>query len=119
MLDPDGCASGAIRFNQNGYDVNRNWDSCDLSSDEHRRLMPEIWHSKKALAGWLDAGRPIHFFIALHNEEKGEWIGAPAEHRDLSLRFFALLKETTGFDPSQAGPQFPKGSPSAPGRMSV
>ncbi len=119
MLDPDGCAAGAVRFNQNGYDVNRNWDTCDLKSDEHRRLMPEIWHAKKAMLEWLDAGRPIHFFLTLHNEEKGEWISAPPESRDLALRFFARLKDTTTFDPSQEGPQFPKTGPIAPGRQSV
>ena len=42
MMDPDGCARGGVRFNRNGYDVNRNWDSADPENAESRRLMPEI-----------------------------------------------------------------------------
>jgi hypothetical protein len=36
LCDPDGVASGGVRFNANGYDLNRNWDL----EDEAR--MPEI-----------------------------------------------------------------------------
>ena len=36
MADPDGVAAGRVRFNKNGYDLNRNWDTPDPS------LMPEI-----------------------------------------------------------------------------
>lgn len=119
MLDPDGCASGAVRFNANGFDVNRNWDTCDLTREEHRRLMPEIWHAKRAMNGWIDSGRPIHFFIALHNEETGEWIGAAEEHRDLAERFFRRLRDETSFDSHRPGPVIAKGPPPAPGRMAV
>ncbi len=117
-LDPDGCAEGGIRFNRNGYDLNRNWYSCDLSSDEHRRLMPEIWHSKKAMADWLDSGRRIDFFVTLHNEEKGEWMSGSEEFGDLAARFFNLLRESPAFDPGQAGPR-PQPKRPAPGRMTV
>lgn len=119
MLDPDGCASGAVRFNANGFDLNRNWDSCDLSRDEHRLLMPEIWHAKKVLVEWIASGHPIHFFLALHNEEKGEWIAAPPEFRDLSFRFFERLKRETSFDPSREGPSFRAAPRPDPGRMTV
>jgi hypothetical protein len=119
MLDPDGCAAGAVRFNPNGFDVNRNWDTCDLSSAEHCRLMPEIWYAKRALNGWLDGGRPIHFFIALHHEEKDEWVGASEDHRDLAERLFRRLREETSFDPHRPGPTISKGGPPASGRMTV
>jgi hypothetical protein len=119
MLDPDGCASGAVRFNANGFDLNRNWDTCDLSRDDHRLLMPEIWHAKRAMNGWIDSGRPIHFFIALHNEETGEWIGAAEEHRDLAERFFRRLRDESSFDPHRPGPVYAKGPPPAAGRMTV
>lgn len=119
MLDPDGCASGAVRFNPNGFDVNRNWDTCDLSSQEHRRLMPEIWHAKRAMEEWIDAGHPLHFFLALHNEEMGEWVGSSEEHRDLAERFFRRLRDETSFDSHRSGPVYAKGPPPAAGRMTV
>lgn len=119
MLDPDGCVAGAVRFNPNGFDVNRNWDSCDLGSDEHRRLMPEIWYAKKVMTDWVAGGRPLHFFLTLHNEEKGEWIAASPEFRDLALKFFDRLRRDTSFDPSREGPTFRTGPRPDPGRMSV
>jgi hypothetical protein len=46
MVDPDGCAAGRIRFNANGYDVNRHWDEVDLRQKRYLALMPEIWYVK-------------------------------------------------------------------------
>ncbi len=57
MLDPDGCATGKVRFNANGYDVNRHWDEVDLRSKSHLERMPEIWYVKKAILGLVNAGR--------------------------------------------------------------
>ena len=51
VFDPDGVAEGAVRFNANGYDNNRNWDAVDAG------LMPEIaaakrfWRSHRRLSG--------------------------------------------------------------------
>lgn len=118
LMDPDGCAEGGVRFNRNGYDVNRNWDSVDVSKEEHRRLMPEIWHAKKALHGWLDGGRPIHLFLTLHNEEYNEWLSGSEEFGETAERFYKVLKETTTFHPGDPGPRAPRAR-SAPGRMSV
>jgi murein tripeptide amidase MpaA len=36
MADPDGVADGGVRFNRNGYDLNRNWDA------PNPQKMPEI-----------------------------------------------------------------------------
>ena len=49
MVDPDGCAAGQVRFNANGYDVNRHWDEVDLRRKRFLTLMPEIWYVKKAI----------------------------------------------------------------------
>ena len=43
MADPDGVARGGVRFNANGYDLNRNWDAVDP------KLMPEIAAQRKAI----------------------------------------------------------------------
>ena len=34
MMDPDGSATGKVRFNANGYDLNRHWDEVDLRNKE-------------------------------------------------------------------------------------
>src|SRR6185436_3680411 len=65
MQDPDGCAHGGVRFNRNGYDLNRNWDTADPENPEHRRLMPEICAAKKEIL--LSRGISS-FFLTLHNQ---------------------------------------------------
>jgi len=112
MMDPDGCARGGVRFNRNGYDVNRNWDTADPAKPESVRLMPEICAAKKVLA----AG-PVDLFLTLHNQERGEWMSGSEAHKQVCDRFFARLSERTTFSPRGA-PEGPKGKPD-PGRMSV
>ncbi|HYD85237.1 MAG TPA: M14-type cytosolic carboxypeptidase, partial [Opitutus sp.] len=56
MLDPDGCANGGVRFNANGYDLNRHWERVDLRDPAALRAMPESWYLKKAIVGHLHAG---------------------------------------------------------------
>ncbi|MDD4870223.1 MAG: M14-type cytosolic carboxypeptidase [Kiritimatiellae bacterium] len=114
MADPDGCANGAVRFNRNGYDVNRNWDSADPLSVESRRLMPEICAMKKVM---IDFGR-MDFFLALHNQERDEWISGSEKHNEIVERFFARLVRDTTFNPSARGP-IPSHSKPAPGRFTV
>ena len=63
MADPDGVERGGVRFNTNGYDLNRNWDV------EGAELMPEIAAQRKAIADWLEAGRTVDLFLTLHNTE--------------------------------------------------
>lgn len=100
--DPDGVAEGAVRFNANGYDVNRNWDAIDP------KLMPEIAAQKKAIFDWLDAGRRIDLFLAMHNTESVDYIDGPLKTmRPLAERFQRLLNEKTVFyapnGPREAG----------------
>jgi hypothetical protein len=78
MVDPDGCATGQVRFNANGFDVNRHWDEVDLRDKRYLTLMPEIWYVKKAIVSRVDSGRPIHLMINLHNTETGEYLSTKA-----------------------------------------
>ena len=114
MGDPDGVARGGVRYNNNGYDLNRNWDTVNP------RLMPEIAAQKKAMFGWLDAGRAIDFFLTLHNTESTDFIEGPATTKALGERFLKLLVDTTTFY-SPKGPRLAPVSttPGMKGRMSV
>jgi hypothetical protein len=113
MMDPDGVFHGGVRFNRNGYDVNRNWDTADPASPESRRLMPEICAAKQALLG-----QRIDFFLTLHNQEKGGWTSGSGKYADLAARFFKILKDETIADLPGDGPR-PPGERPAPGRQSV
>jgi len=118
MMDPDGVFHGGVRFNRNGYDVNRNWDSADPASPESRRLMPEICAAKKAMLDWVAAGKRFDFFLTLHNQERGGWTSGSEAHPDLAARFFKILKDETTCDLPVAGPRAAETRP-APGRMTV
>jgi hypothetical protein len=104
MMDPDGCATGNVRFNANGYDVNRHWDEVDLRRKDFLQRMPEIWYVKKAILGTIGSGQPIDLMLNLHNTETAEYLETQVNDldlRDLMSRFFAELVATTTFDPSQ------------------
>ena len=102
MMDPDGCATGKVRFNANGYDVNRHWDEVDLRSKSDLERMPEIWYVKKAILGLVNSGRTIDVFLNLHNTETNEYLETPARDipsRTRISRLFEALAATTSFDP--------------------
>lgn len=104
MMDPDGCATGKVRFNANGYDVNRHWDEVDLRRKEYLEWMPEIWYVKKAILGWVDSGQRIDLMLNLHNTETSEYMDTQADDEpphQLMHRFFDALIAKTTFDPSQ------------------
>ncbi len=119
MIDPDGVASGAVRFNANGYDVNRNWDAVD------ERLMPEIAAARRAIFAWLDSDRRIDLFLALHNTESADFIEGPLAQggepvRTLASRFAHALARTASF--YATGPPRDAGlstTPGMKGRMTV
>ncbi|MDB5319265.1 MAG: hypothetical protein JWN40_896, partial [Phycisphaerales bacterium] len=75
MVDVDGCTTGKVRFNANGYDVNRHWSEVDLRSKQLLQLMPEIWYTKKAI---VTAGR-IDLMLNLHNTETAEYLDTQAD----------------------------------------
>jgi hypothetical protein len=100
MLDVDGCATGKVRFNANGYDVNRHWAEVDLRSKTFLERMPEIWYAKKAIT---TSGR-IDLMVNLHNTETAEYLDTRADDDAVvkrMRRFEELLVERTGFDPSR------------------
>src|SRR6185369_5576651 len=92
MMDPDGCARGGVRFNRNGYDVNRNWDTADPADPASRKLMPEICAAKTLLQS-----APGHFLTS-HNQETGEWLSGSPTRQEIADRFFAALRDGSTFD---------------------
>lgn len=111
VADPDGVAAGTIRYNRNGYDLNRNWDTLDPVK------MPEIAAQHKAIVDWVDGGHRVDAFLSLHNTEKGEYLEAPAAFRTLAERFFDRLKAASTFNPTTPLRETP--APGAAGRMTV
>ncbi|MGH9162981.1 MAG: M14-type cytosolic carboxypeptidase [Vicinamibacteraceae bacterium] len=119
ICDPDGVARGGVRFNEHGYDLNRNWDAVDPTK------MPEIASQRNTILGWVDSGRPIHLFLTLHNTESADYIegpltaGGPTTHA-LAHRFQKLLDDTSAFY-APTGPRDMSAttSPGIKGRMTV
>lgn len=111
MADPDGVAAGRVRYNANGYDLNRNWDTATPEK------MPEISAQRKAVLDWVDGGKRVDFFLSLHNTESGEYLQAPTAFRELGERALTLLKERTKFNPTV--PLRESTGNAAPGRMTV
>ncbi len=116
--DPDGVARGGVRFNANGFDLNRNWDAVNETK------MQEIAAQRKAILDWVDAGRRVDMFLTLHNTETSEYLeGPPApegRYRSLMEQFFSLLSKNKTFAPSRP-PRFAEASTTIdkPGRMTV
>jgi hypothetical protein len=103
MVDPDGCTNGQVRFNANGFDVNRHWDEVDLRQKRYLAQMPEIWYVKKAILSQHASGRPIALLVNLHNTETGEYLQTSAgdpDSRALVTRFSDRLIHDSGFRPS-------------------
>jgi hypothetical protein len=117
LCDPDGVARGGVRFNANGYDLNRNWDAVD------EQKMPEIAAQRKAILDWVDSGNRVDMFLSLHNTETAEYLDGPpnaGRYRSLMERFFKLLSAGKTFAPTRP-PQAAEASttPGKPGRMTV
>jgi murein tripeptide amidase MpaA len=114
LADPDGVAVGGVRFNRNGYDLNRNWDTPDAQK------MPEILAQRRAILDWVDAGHRLDLFLSLHNTETVEYLEAPAPFKALGERVFKALAETTTFHPtSPLHEMAATTTPGKPGRMTV
>jgi hypothetical protein len=106
MVDVDGCLAGEVRFNANGYDVNRHWDEVDLRRPELLRQMPEIWYAKKAIVATAAGrgGRGVDLLVNMHNTETAEYLETHAQDpaRLAAVRRLAdLLAARTSFDPSR------------------
>lgn len=120
ICDPDGVARGGVRFNANGFDLNRNWDVVDPVK------MPEITAQRNAVKAWLNAGNKIDLFLSLHNTETAEYLEGPPDDggagkfKPLAQRVFDILSNETSFAPtrplSYAGETT---TPGKKGRMTV
>lgn len=101
LCDPDGVARGGVRFNVNGYDLNRNWDVTDPAR------MPEITAQREAVRKWLQSGNHVDFFLSLHNTETGEYLEGPPDNggngkfKPLAERVFRTLSSETTFAPTR------------------
>lgn len=102
-LDPDGCESGGVRFNRNGYDVNRHWSRVDLRSKNDLQQMPEISYALKTIAS-LHVQKPIDLLVSLHNQETGDCLMTAVDTettKNMMQRFEIFLSENTFFDSMQ------------------
>jgi len=111
MGDPDGVANGQVRFNTNGFDVNRNWDTAD------EKRMPEIFFMRRSLLAWVDAGKRIDLFLAMHNQEMGDYIDGPS--LPVAQRFYDELAKTQSFQADKGPRNTFRPEQVAPGRMTV
>jgi hypothetical protein len=104
MMDPDGCANGRVRFNANGFDVNRHWDVVDPRDPQFARRMPEIWSVKGVIFDWVDSGRAVDLMLNLHNTESTEYLQAQVDDPGVLGRlqsFSDRLVANTTFAPSR------------------
>jgi hypothetical protein len=104
MMDPDGCATGKVRFNAHGYDLNRYWERVDLRDKQWLSKMPEIWYTKKAILA-QQARRPIDLLVNFHNDETNEYMETMVEDGPtlaLMQRFFHRVATDTTFDPTRS-----------------
>ena len=117
VFDMDGMIEGAVRFNVNGYDNNRNWDTVDP------KLMPEIAGTRKTMLDWLDAGHRIDLFLAMHDTESVDYVSGPITKGGPAMKAVAddlvsRLRATTSFyDPKS--PRDSMGQAVGKGRMTV
>ncbi|MEZ5399961.1 MAG: M14-type cytosolic carboxypeptidase [Bryobacteraceae bacterium] len=118
LCAPDGVAEGKVRFNRNGFDLNRNWDVSNAT------LMPEIDAERNAIFDWLDRGHRIDLFLSLHNAETGEYLEGPpdptGDFTGLGERFFEALQKQTYFSPTRGLSRAAETTTAGkPGRMTV
>ncbi|MCI0364984.1 MAG: M14-type cytosolic carboxypeptidase, partial [Phycisphaerales bacterium] len=107
MGDPDGVFHGGVRFNRNGFDLNRNWDL----SDPVR--MPEIAAVKKAIENGA-----VDFFMTLHNTESSDYIQGALAVRGIAERLNHSLAASEHFH-ALKGPRVYPETAVEKGRMSV
>jgi hypothetical protein len=99
-LDPDGCESGGVRFNRNGYDLNRHWSHIDIRSKNDLQRMPEIFYALKMITS-LHAQKPIDLLMSLHNQETGDCLMTAVDTeitKSMMRHFEIFLSENTFFD---------------------
>ena len=112
--------AAALRFNVNGFDLNRNWDVVDPVK------MPEITAQRNAVKQWLAAGNHIDLLLSLHNTETAEYLEGPPDNggggkfKPLADRVFKILSQQTSFAPTRPlGYAEQTTTPGKKGRMTV
>jgi hypothetical protein len=119
MADPDGVARGGVRYNANGYDLNRNWDAVAP------KLMPEIYALRQAILDWVDSRHRIDLFLTLHNQEKEDLIEGPIAAGGTRFKELAdqlsrqLKKKTVFYSPTGISDSGLTTTPGKKGRMTV
>jgi hypothetical protein len=103
MIDADGVERGTVRFNANGYDLNRHWSEVDLRDKRWLERVPETWYVKRAMLE-RHARQPIALALNLHNTETNEYLdthvdGGPELARLQAL--FARARQDSIFDPTR------------------
>ncbi|MGH7995775.1 MAG: M14-type cytosolic carboxypeptidase [Opitutaceae bacterium] len=103
MADPDGCATGKVRYNAHGYDFNRHWGQVDLSTKVWLQRMPEVWYMKKAILA-NQARHPIDLLVNFHEDEGNEYMETMIDHGAAlarQRRFFRMLAAQSTFAPTR------------------
>ena len=103
-LDPDGCAQGGVRFNRNGFDLNRHWDAVDLKDRLWLSRLPEVWHAKTAITKFHEREHPVELMINIHNTETAEYMESCVDEERESaalIRVFQGLVARTDFAPTR------------------
>ncbi|MDO4630612.1 MAG: hypothetical protein Q4C70_15640, partial [Planctomycetia bacterium] len=100
VMEPTGTERGWIRFNGNGYDVNRRWNEVDLTSENSRALRPECWYVKRKILE-LNAENPITLLVNLHNDTVTDYMDAVGTetYHDAFWNFERALTATGVYDP--------------------
>jgi hypothetical protein len=103
MVDPDGSALGQVRFNANGWDLNRHWDRVDLRDPVWLQRIPEIWYFKKAIRDYAATGRKISLLVHLHNTISEYMTGEAPTAADVPRleRLAEILETRTQFEPTR------------------
>ena len=103
MVDPDGSALGRVRFNANGWDLNRHWDDVDLRDPVWLQRLPEIWYYKKAIRDHAATGHKIAVLVHLHNTISEYMAARAPTAADVPVleRFSEILVYRTQFDPAR------------------
>ena len=107
MANKDGVARGLTRFNANGRDLNRNWDT-----PADPQLTPENAALERWLEGMIAAGRKPDLAIELHNDGRGLLhLSRPPvpqlpAHLERMARLEALLRARTWFTEGHTDGEF-------------
>ena len=100
IVDWDGVHFGRVRFNGNGFDVNRRWNEVDLRSEVSKKLRPECWFVKKRILE-LNAAHPLTLIVNLYGDTATDYCDACGPEKSFdSFRIFEnLMAETGYYDP--------------------